>query len=148
MLQIGTPLQIPDLHLTPEQEGGIQLSENMQQTLALLTGFWHNQRMLLKASPTGILLTASARLSDVVHYTGSGANDTQSGGDTPCTECLCMGHPDNTGKVWVRSDVVATVNNAWPLGAGEVISFTIDNRKQLQMLIVVDTEKLIVAYTR
>lgn len=126
----------------------MKLSEDMQQTLSMLTGFWQNQRMLLRASPTGVLLTASARLSNVVHYTGVGANDTQNGDDVACTECLCMAHPDNNDKVWVRPDVVATVNNAWPLSANDAVSFTIDNRRQLQMLIVADGEKLIVAYTR
>ena len=147
MAKIGTPLQIPELYLTPEPEGAIDLSKDMQQTLALLTGFWQNQRVLLKSSPTGILHTSSARLADVVHFTGAGANDTQQGEDVPCTECLCMGHPDNTGTVWVRPDVEATTDNAWPLKASEAVSIAVHNLKQLQMLIVVDGEKLIVAHT-
>ena len=148
MAKIGKPLPIPDLDLMPKPEGGIELSKDMQQVLSCMTGFWQNQRMLLKASPTGILQTCSARLSDVVHYTGVGANDEQTGDDVPCTECLCMGHPDNAGAVWVRPDVVATVDNAWPLNAREAISITLDNLRQLNMLIVADGDKLIVAHSR
>lgn len=146
MIHIGTPLKVPELNLQPPPEGGIQLSEDMQQVLSTLTGFVQNKRVLLKASPSGVLEVASARLQDIQHFTGVGANDTQQGDDIPCTEIMCMGHPDNTGKVWVRTAAVATVNNAWPLGAGEVINVSVDNLRDLQMLIVVDGEKLIVAY--
>ncbi len=59
---------------------------------------------------------------------------------------MVMAHPDNTGRVWVRTGAAATVNNAWPLDAGEVLSFNVNNLSELQMLIVVDTEELIVAY--
>ncbi len=87
-----------------------------------------------------------AVMQDIEHFTGSGANDEQQGSDVVCTEILVMGHPDNTGKVWVRTGEVASVNNAWPLDAGEIFSFNVDNLSDLQMLIVVDGEKLIGAY--
>jgi len=146
MQTIGTPLQIPELNLSPEQQSGVQLSADMQQTLALLTAFWRNERVVLRASPSGALMVTAAQLKDVYHVTGVGANDTYQGSNHKCSEVLVMGHPDNTGKVWVRSHAVATVNNAWPLGAGEVIDVTIINLNMLHALIVVDGEKLIVAY--
>lgn len=147
MPKIGTPIEIAELHLTPKPEGGIDLSDNMQQTLALLTAFWQNKRVVVKASPSGVLSVASARLKDILHFTGVGANDTQQGSDIPCTEVICKGHPDNTGKVWVRAFSTATTSNAWPLSADEAIGFTLSNLSQLQMLIVTDGEKLIVGYT-
>lgn len=85
-------------------------------------------------------------IQDIEHFTGSGANDTQQGSNVVCTELLVMAHPDNGDKVWVRTGVVATVDNAWPLAAGEILSFNVDNLSELQMLIVVSGEKLIVAY--
>jgi len=146
MQTIGTPLKCDQLNLQPEREGGIELSEDMQQALSLLTAFSKNKRVLVGASPVGALRTTAPRIIDIVHYTGSGANDTQNGGDVPCSECMCMGHPDNDGKVWVRSLATATTSNAWPLGKGEVVNISVDNLRDLQMLFVVDTEKLIVAY--
>jgi len=145
MPRIGAPLKVPELNLSPEPEGGIDLSNEMIQTLSLLTGFSKNRRILLQASPVGSLRTTSARLIDVLHFTGSGANDTQSGSDVPCSEVMCMGHPDNTGKVWVRPLATATTANAWPIGAGETINISVDNLRDLNMLIVVDGEKLITA---
>jgi len=85
-------------------------------------------------------------MQDVLHFTGSGANDEVQGSDAVCNELLVMGHPDNTGKVWVRTGDVAAVTNSWPLAAGEVFSFNVDNLDELQMLVVVDGEKLVVAY--
>jgi len=146
MHRIGTPLKVPELKLQPEPEGGIELSDDMQQVLSLLTGFSKNRRIVLQSSPVGALRTTSARLIDVKHFTGSGASDTQQGDDVPCSEVMCMGHPDNGGKVWVRTLATATTSNAWPLGPGEVVNLSVDNFRDLQMLIVVDTEKLIVAY--
>lgn len=146
--RIHKPMAIPDLQLKPPIEGAVRLTDDMQQSLSLLTAYGIDQRKILRASESGVLNVTNARLKDIVHFTGSGANDEQTGGDVACTECLIMGHPDNTGLIWIRPNATASVDNAWPLAATEAISFTLDNLKQLNMLIVVDTEKVIVAYTR
>jgi len=147
MKTIGTPMQCPELDITPKPEGGIQLSDNMQQTLALLTAFWHNQRVVLKASPNGILFTTSPQLEDILHVTGVGANDTYQGANIKVSEVMVMGHPDNTGKIWVRSKKAATVDNSWPLAANDVVGFSITNLSMLHLLIVTASEKAIIAYT-
>jgi len=146
MLRIGTPLKVPELNLQGEQEKGIELSEDMQQVLSLLTGFSKNRRIVLQSSPVGALRVTSARLIDVVHFTATEVNHNLQGSDVPCSEVMCMGHPDNGGNVWVRTLTEATTANAWPLAAGEVKNFSVDNLRDLQMLIVADTEKLIVSY--
>jgi hypothetical protein len=87
-----------------------------------------------------------ASIQDIKHYTGSGTADTQQGENVVCSEVMCMGHPSNTGKVWVRTGTTATSSNAWPLGASEVIKFNVDNLNELRMMIAVSGEKLIVAY--
>lgn len=145
--EIGTPLQAPDLLLSPEQAEGPELSTTMQQAIALMMGYWQNQRIVLKATPTGVLFGCSPQVQDIVHYTASGDDDNQAGADLPCSEVICMGHPDNKNVVWVRPHVTATVNNAWPLEDGDAISFTIVNLSMLHMLFEKDTEKLIVLYT-
>ena len=145
---IGKAMRIVGLSLDPPIDKAVRLSEDMQQTLALLCGYGIDERKVLRASESGVLNVTSARIKDIEHYTGSGANDTQVGKNIPCTECMVMAHPDNTGKVWIRPDKTATVDNAWPLSAGEVVNFALDNLKQLNMLIAVGGEKLIVAYTR
>lgn len=144
---IGKPLRIPELDIKPEPTGGIQISKDMQQVLSTLTGFWRNKRLLLKASPSGILFTCSPQLEDIFHVTGSGANDTYQGDDIPCSEILIMGHPSNASKVWVRKGSEATVNNAWPLDANDVVNLSVINLNMLHLLIVADGEKAIIAYS-
>lgn len=147
MARIGNPMKCPELDLQPEPQGGIELSENMQQTLALLTAFWRNQRVILKASPSGVLFTTSPQLEDILHETATQNDHVYQGQNIKCSEVMVMGHPDNTGNVWARSKVAATINNAWPLAAGEVIGFSITNLNMLHLLIKLTTEKAIIAYT-
>ena len=146
MAKISTPMKIDGISVQPEQEGAIELSPDMQQVLSLLTGFSKNRRIVLQSSPVGALRVTSARLIDIVHYTATADNQTKAGEDVPCSEVECMGHPDNGGKVWIRTLATATTSNSWPLGPGEVKNFSVDNLRDLQMLIAVDTEKLIVSY--
>ena len=148
MAKIFKSMQISELNLKPPIEGAMRLSEDMQQTLALLVGYGIDERKLLRCSESGVLNVVSPRLKDIEHYTGVGTNDTQNGKDIACSEIMVMGHPDNTGLVWVRIGAEATVDNSWPLAKNMAIGFTVDNLKQLSMLIVTAGEKLIVAYTR
>lgn len=145
MQRIGTPLKCPELHLQPEREGNIELSSDMQQVLALLTGFSKNERIVLQASPVGSLRTTSPRIQDIKHLEGSGVNDHVQGSDMPCSEIMCMGDPTNTGTIWVRTLTTATTGNAWPLAAGEVVNLSADNYRDLRALIVTHADMLICA---
>lgn len=146
MSDIRKSMDVTELNIQPPLSGKTRLSDDMQQTLSLLTALGADKRRPLRCSESGMLNVASPRIKDVVHYTGSGANDTQTGGDVSCTEVMVIAHPDNSSKVWVRPNTTATVNNAWPLDAKGVVSFTLDNLSQLNMLIVGDGDKVIVAY--
>jgi len=145
MNRIGIPLKCPELHLSDKHEDGMELSKDVQQALSLLVGFVENKRVLLKASPGGILRTTSPRIQDIKHIEGSGANDEVQGSDIPCSEVMCMGEPSNTGTIWVRTLTTATITNAWPLGVGEVVILSMDNYRDLRALIVTHADVLICA---
>jgi len=148
MHDINKPMDVAGLRLQPPITKTVKLTADMQQTLALLTAYGDSARKLLRASESGVLNTASAKLKDIVHYDRvDPANPTQ-GDDITCTECLIMAHPDNVGKVWVKPHAAATTANAWPLDATDVVSFSLDNLNQLRFNIVTDNDSLIVAYTR
>lgn len=87
-----------------------------------------------------------AIIQDIIHLTATGPNDLLRGDDISCGELLVLGHPDNTGAVWVRTGEDATTSTAWPLEAGEVFSFNVSNLSELSVLVVVSGEKLIIAY--
>lgn len=147
MASIGVPLTIPELDLKPEPTGGIQLSEDMQQVLSLLTAFWRNKRILLKATPSGVLFVTSPQIKDIFHVTATSGNFAYQGENIECSEVMVIGHLDNTGRVWVRTDVAATVNNAVPLDKGDTFVLGITNLNMLRLLIVTNGEKAIIAYT-
>lgn len=148
MPDINKPMNVPELNLKPPIDGKVRLSEDMQQTLALLTGYGVNTRKLLRASESGVLNVTSARIKDIVHYARVDPLNPKKGNNVPCSECLVMGHPENTGTVWVRPDKTALTTNAWPLAAGDAVNFTLDNLSELNMLIAVDGDTVIVAYAR
>lgn len=148
MPNINKPMGISGLDPKPPINKRVRLSEDMQQTLALLTAYGINERKVLKSSETGVLSVASARIKDIKHYTYTAGKQNQTGDSVPCSEVMVMGHPDNTGLVWVRPDKAATINNAWPLAKNDVVNFTLDNLSQLNMSFILLNESVIVAYTR
>ena len=147
MNRIGNPMPCPELDLRPEPTGGIELTESMQQVLAALTGFWHNRRLLLKASPSGVLFVCSPQVKDIFHVTATAGNYTYQGDNVECSEVLIMGHPSNTGKVWVKPHGTATDANGWPLDKGDALTLGITNLNMLNLLIVTNGEKAIIVYT-
>ena len=148
MGEILLPFRIEDLLLKPEMAGRLRLSDDMQQTLASLVGYDDVARRLLRCSKSGTLFTTSPRISNISHITADQDTYTKQLSDIAATEIMIMAHPDNVGLVWVKNDETATVNNGWPLGPKEVVSFTVDNLNNVNILIALDTEKAIIAYTR
>lgn len=147
MLSIGNPMTIPELDLRPEPTGGIQLSEDMQQALSLLVGYWKNKRVLLKASALGVLFVATPQITDIFHITAVGDTYYYQGEDIQCTECLIMGHPSNVDTIWCRPHTQALTTNAWPLLKKESINFTLSSLSQLHLLFVKSGDIAIIAYT-
>ncbi len=148
MSNINKPMDIPELNLKPPIDGKVRLSEEMQQTLALLCGYVDSKRVILKASESGVLNTTEPRIKDIVHYDRVDPVNPTQGDNVPCTECLIMGHPDNIGIVWVRPYEAVTTDNGWPLAAWDIVKFTLDNLQQLKMNIATNGDGIIVAYTR
>jgi len=141
------PMGSDRLGIRPPLSSQIPVAEQLVQTLAQLLAHCNGERIVLKASPGGILFTASPSLSDVFHWTAAAPNAAKQGDNIVATEVLCMAHPDNTGKIWVRTKKVATVDNAFPLDKGDVIGFSVENMQDLHALIVTNGEKLIVGYS-
>jgi len=148
MPDIHKALRIPELNLRPPITGKIRLSEDMQQTLALLTAHGNNQRVLLKATEKGVLHTVAPQIKDVVVVTANTTPYAWQGGDILCTEIVVMADLDNADRVWVRPNSAASDANGWPLDKGEPFGFTLSNLNQLHVTIETSGEKAIIAYTR
>ena len=148
MPEILIPFGFRELQLKPEITARLRLSDDIQQTLASLAGYHGQDRKLLRCSGTGVLFASSPRIDGIEHISDAGANYVWSGADKSISEIMIMGHPDNTGLVWVKNDTAALATNAWPLSAKEVLNFSIDNLANLHLKIIVAAEKAIVLWTR
>ncbi len=148
MREIIMPFRIEDLIVRPEFAGRVQLSDDMQQTLASLVGYDGIGRRLLHSSKGGVLYQTTPRLGNIIHTVGVGTPRRYVGPDLSITEVMVMGHPDNGELLWVKNDEIATAANGWPLAAKEVVSFTLDNLNNLNLMFITADNKAIIAYTR
>ncbi|GAI95042.1 unnamed protein product, partial [marine sediment metagenome] len=126
--------------------------EDMQQTLALLTGYGDNARKLLKASESGILYTVNPRIKSIWGFKGLNDTTHKQGDNIPCNEVMITGHAENTGIIWVRpyaqyDPTPVTGNFAWPVAANAVVGFVVSNLNQLWFYYEKKDDIVIVAYT-
>ena len=148
MPDINKPMGVPELNLQPPITGKLKLSEDMQQTLAVLSAMGVSQRVLLKASEIGVLNTTSRQIKDIVVYTATGGTKEFHGDNIPCTEIVAIAGLSNGDRAWIRPYEVASSANGWPLDKGEVFGFTISNLNQLYVTIQTADDIVVVAYTR
>lgn len=148
MSDMNKPMDIPELGLKPPITSKVRLSDDMQQTLALLTGYFDSRRVLLKATESGVLQVVQPVIKDIVVFTATLGTQSWQGGDIPCTDVAVIGGLYNTGIVWVRPYSAASAANAWPLAKGDVFPFTIGNLNQLHITIETIDDLAAIAYTK
>lgn len=148
MPDINKPMDIPELNLQPPITGKVRLSEDMQQTLALLSAMGVSKRIALKASESGALRTSETVIKDIVVVTSAAGSGKGQGGNIACSSVIVMAHPDNDDRTWVRPQSPVDATHRWPLDSGDVISFAVDNVNQVFFLCDTPEQKVIIAYTR
>lgn len=141
-------LPFDDLELIPPVTGSLDISENVQQTLSLLSGFDGVQRRLLKVSSGGVLFVAAPRVKDILNLLADQTTYNWQGDNIETCDVLIRAHPNNNDRVWVNIDEAAAPDTGYPLDGGEWVNWTVSNLKNLHVHIVTDTEKAIVVYSR
>lgn len=148
MGNINKPMGVPELNLRPPITEKVRLSEDMQQTLALLCTMDNAKRVMLRASESGALYTMSPQIKDIVVFTATAEKKEFQGGNIPCTEIAAIAGLSNGDRAWIRPYSVASSANAWPLDKGEIFGFAISNLNQLHVTIQTADDIVVVAYTR
>lgn len=148
MPQINEPMDVPELNLQPPITGKMKLSEDMQQTLALICAYVNNKRVTLRASEFGVLNTVCCQIKDIVVFKATAGTKQFCGDNIPCTEIAAIAGLSNGDRAWVRPYKVADATNAWPLDKGEAFGFAISNLNQLHVTIQTADDIVVVAYTR
>lgn len=142
-----SPVKMPELHLTPETDRGVELDKGMKQVMSLLTAYCGEQRVTLRATDRGILFVTTPQIVDIIHVNGVATFFTYQGNNLVCSEVMIMSHPENALTVWVRPHKVAANDNAWPLAPKEVLNVSITNLNMLHILFGNETDTAIIAYT-
>lgn len=148
MFDIRKPLHFPELDLIPAPDKMFKLSLDIQQTLALLSGYDGQGRRLIRVSETGTLFSTSPRVKDIANITATSANYLWSGSDIPIGEVLIKSNPNNADLIWVNVDEAAAADTGYPLASGDTLILTLTNLSNLHLKIIADTEKAILIYTR
>lgn len=143
-----TLLDKPDLVVNRPENRDLSVARQIQQVLSVIFGMFRNQRVAIQASPTGMLNTGNPPLQDIVHYTATGDDETKQGVEVKTSMLMCMAHPDNAGRIWVRVHETASDSNAWPLDKGEVVKFSVTDLSQLHILFKLTDDTLIIGLTK
>jgi len=142
-----SPVKMPEMHIIPEVDRGIDVDAGMKQVLSLLTAYWREQRVTLRASPSGVLFVSSSQIADVYQVADTGANYRYQGPDALCSEVMVMGHPSASGTIWAQPHKLAETTVSWPVAKKEVVKFTITNLNMLHLLIPTANDRAIIAYS-
>lgn len=147
MPKIGKSLPFNELQTKPPLNPQITVTDEIQQTLSLLSAFDGGQRRLIRCSESGILQTVNPQ-HQLFKNIPPGLDDRNWQGDNiPISEVIVRAHPDNTDRVWVNVFAVADANIGWPLDGNEYIPLVITNLKYLHLNIILAADTVILEYT-
>jgi len=147
MLEIIKTLTFDDLPTRPPITGRPKLSDDIQQTIALLSGWDGATRRLLRVSPTGALRVCSAKAKGVYNITAGSDDLKVSCIDCPVSEIMIRAFPDNIGKVFVNVNAEADENVGYPIFTGEWVSISVNNLSSLQLWFEKQDDKIAGIYT-
>ena len=147
MFEILKSFTFDDLPTKPEITGRPKLSDDLQQTIALLSGWDGVTRRLIRCSPSGVIRVGSARTRGLYNIVANQDAYTITCADCPTSEVMLRAFPDNTGRVFVNIAAAASLNVGYPLFTGEWVNLSVNNLNSLQLYIEKNTDKVAVIYT-
>ncbi|GAJ22639.1 unnamed protein product [marine sediment metagenome] len=148
MREILIPLTFDDLPVKPPLVGRPKISEDLQQTAALLVGWDGSTRRLVSVSPTRVLHVASAPVKGIKNLLSAGDGTTQQLEDIKTSEVLIKASMYNTGNTWINVGVAAADNVGHPLDATEWVRFSINNLHSLHFWFEKKDDRISIIYTR
>ena len=148
MGEIIIPLTFDDLPVKPSLSGRPKLSDDIQQTAALLVGWDKQTRRLIFVNPQGVLHTASSPVKGIINQQSTGVGSTKQFSNITTTEIMVRSKPNNGGRIWVNIGIAAADNVGYPLDGGEWVSLSINNLINLHLFFAAADDYAIVVYTR
>ena len=147
MAEILKPLTFDDLPVRPSLTGRPRLSDDLQQTVALLTGWDKRTRRLVYVNSQGVLHTASPPVKGIINQISGGAGSTVQLTDITTSEVMIRAKPTNSGRIWVNVGIAAAVNTGYPLDSGEWVNWSMSNLINLHLYFVSASDYAVIVYT-
>lgn len=148
MPKIVVPLTFDDLPVQPPLTGRPIISEDIQQTAALLVGWDKRTRRLVYVNPQGVLHTASPPIKGIINAVAASDGDTGQGSNITTSEVLIRANPANVGVIWLNAGIEAEENIGYPLEAGEWIRFSVHNLSNIHYYFTAKDDRGIIVYTK
>ena len=147
MFEITKPFTFDDLPTKPEISGKPKLSEDIQQTIALLSGWDGVTRRLIRCSPTGVIRIGSARAIGVSNIIADDPAYTITLPNISTSEVMIRACPDNVGRVFLNIGIAAAIDVGYPLFTGEWVTLSVNNLNVLQLYIETYMDMVAIIYT-
>jgi len=147
MAEILKNLTFEDLPTKPPLTGRPRISDDLQQTVALLVGWDGVTRRIIRCSPTGALYVTSPKVKGIINFQADGDSDDWQGDAIKTSEVLIKAKTGNTGNLWVNVGAAAAVNTGFQLLSGEYVNFSINNLHTLYLHFTKDDDWVNIIYT-
>lgn len=148
MAEILIPLTFEDLPVKPPITGRPRISEDIQQTAALLVGWDKSTRRLVAVNPQGILHTAQAMAKGTIRFQATGDFDTWQGSDIKTSEVLIKAKEDNVGIINLNIGAAAELAVGYPLDSGEWVTISVNNLNSIHLHFRKDNDWVYMFYTK
>ncbi len=146
-LEILKSFPFADLPTKPPISGRPKVSDDFQQTIALLSGYDGETRRLVRISPTGVIRMGPAKAIGVYNVVANTDGYVISCADCPVSEVMIRAFPENTGRVFLNVGDTAALNVGYPLEGGEWVTLSVNNMNTLSLYIEKNAEKVAAIYT-
>ena len=148
MSEILKSLTFEDLPTRPPLKGRPRLSEDLQQTVSLLSGWDGATRRLVRCSPTGVLHAVSPPVKGIINKVSTGATENVTFDDIETSEIMVFANANNSGDIWVNLGANGGVDTGYPLDAGDYIILSINNLNRLYLHVITSGDKAVIVYTK
>lgn len=148
MPEIIKPLTFDDLPVKPPLVGRPLISDDLQQTVALLVGWDKSTRRLVSVSPSGVLHTTQSPVKGIINTVATSNEFTGQGDNISTSEVLIKAKSTNTGTLWINISNTAANNVGYPLDAGEYIVFSVNNLHSIYYYFTKQDDWCIVIYSK
>lgn len=144
MAKISIHFPMKGLRIDPDAFEQLEVDDKAIQTLAAMFGWDGDARRLITCASRGSMYSVSPAVHTIMNEASVAPGENMTFDNLLTTEVMIMANSANTGDVWVNVGVAAAVDTGWPLHSGDIVTFSINNMKDLHIHVVTSGDKVII----